>query len=1052
MVLVAAHLNFDAPPTPTFEGRTIPKPDAGGLTGGAVAEELGRLSVNEAFGSEPDTEGLKFLFPSRSSSTPAVRSSGVSRCSLRRERDTDPKCEAKGDAKGDVSLCVRLRPSPESVCVANVEGDVVRLRPTAWSRFDGDATYQCDHALGAGVDQERVFMQAVAPICQSVMRGYNGAVIAYGQTGSGKTHTMVGDREGPLQGIAPRTVAFIFEALHQRTSWDVEVSVLEIYNEKARDLLAPGSSVCVVGVHEHSDGQGTSFRCPDAVHRPVQKPEEALDALFDGMQRRETASTDMNHSSSRSHLVFTLTVSQSDPEVGATLRSRLHLVDLAGSERLKRSMASVDKGSALRGRSPNGQRSSQELQKEACEINKSLSQLALVIQRLTAGTASYVPYRDSVLTRLLAESFGGSSKTCLIITCSSAAENREETRCSLEFGKRAKLVRNRAEINLEVSDEISPFVRAFIAKEVKQLRQDRDTLETERDALLAEKASRQPSESGSSAAQLKQLEDDLEEMKKSLADASGVQRLVRESLQADIATMEADNDGLRRLLSKITKEKESLAGKAKKLEVEVASLTQRVDTSSDMQNSALEHSSDWTYGDTGDSKRSSGRGAVATGPSHKFIGDDAAGRTDQNALYQRWKEDVERLQTEHALAVSRLEDDKVVLRQRLQATMCDMLRFSEEKVEVWRKAQEERSSLMAQWQEEVRKLRLERAILVADMEKTKVDLRRRWEEDIAKLREERASTVAGLEHEKSELRERLHDTQEELQDLRKEFATTEAKLQTQQAASTSLRIESDAAHQRFREELARFEEERVACCQSSSEEIIRIERVSTASVVKVEAEKTALQRQLQDATAEATKLAEDRAVLVNQLLTSAAASRECWQADLKDWSDRQQRERTSETSLLGKMLEAMDERRVRATVGLERLDREIETLRACWIDDRDKKRPDNVLTVKNELLRRSLQSAREDTSGIGHLRMLRRETLESSASRATTLPDHESSSEMELSQSSSAEGGFHRCEFEPPLDSDSTDVKFSEPCGPHIARGGKATRNSADSLDFVRGF
>ena len=306
---------------------------------------------------------------------------------------------------------------------------------------------------------------------------------------------------------------------------------------------------------------------------------------------------------------------------GVKRRLKTTLTDFPGSERLKRSMASVDKGSALRGRSPNGQRSSQELQKEACEINKSLSQLALVIQRLTAGTASYVPYRDSVLTRLLAESFGGSSKTCLIITCSSAAENREETRCSLEFGKRAKLVRNRAEINLEVSDEISPFVRAFIAKEVKQLRQDRDTLETERDALLAEKASRQPSESGSSAAQLKQLEDDLEEMKKSLADASGVQRLVRESLQADIATMEADNDGLRRLLSKITKEKESLAGKAKKLEVEVASLTQRVDTSSDMQNSALEHSSDWTYGDTGDSKRSSGRGAVATGPSHKFIGD-----------------------------------------------------------------------------------------------------------------------------------------------------------------------------------------------------------------------------------------------------------------------------------------------------------------------------------------------------------------------------------------------------------------------------------------------
>merc|ERR1712048_1494610 len=98
-------------------------------------------------------------------------------------------------------------------------------------------------------------------------------------------------------------------------------------------------------------------------------------------------------------------------------------------------------------------RSPRDQRREAGEINKSLSQLALVIQRLTTKTNSmHVPYRDSMLTRLLAESFGGSSKTCLIITCSSLGKDREETRCSLEFGKRAKLVKNKAEITLEMQE------------------------------------------------------------------------------------------------------------------------------------------------------------------------------------------------------------------------------------------------------------------------------------------------------------------------------------------------------------------------------------------------------------------------------------------------------------------------------------------------------------------------------------------------------------------------------------------------------------------------
>merc|ERR1719203_2467915 len=98
-----------------------------------------------------------------------------------------------------------------------------------------------------------------------------------------------------------------------------------------------------VDIHEQlSAGSGVpTFVCPDATQRDAHTPEEALTALLEGIRRRETARTDMNHSSSRSHLIFTLTATQSDDALKATLRGRLHLVDLAGCERLKRSMAST---------------------------------------------------------------------------------------------------------------------------------------------------------------------------------------------------------------------------------------------------------------------------------------------------------------------------------------------------------------------------------------------------------------------------------------------------------------------------------------------------------------------------------------------------------------------------------------------------------------------------------------------------------------------------------------------------------------------------------------
>jgi len=509
-------------------------------------------------------------------------------------------------ANGNISLCARLRPGDgEQMCVEVKDARTVSLNHQ--SPEQGEVSYSCDHTFGPEASQEQVYQQAVSPICEAVLHGYNGAVIAYGQTGSGKTHTMIGSMGS--RGVAPQAVSDIFQALSKRQKWTVEVSVLEIYNEKVRDLLAP--SVTVVDIHEvcDRDSNRTSFHCPDATCRKVRAPEEALMALSDGMRRRETARTDMNHTSSRSHLIFTLSVVQGDPEVGATLNGRLHIVDLAGSERLKRSMASdFNGGNSMslhspppissrlpRDSPPPSSRSPKDSPKatprdspirdqrrEAGEINKSLSQLALVIQRLTAaksGSLHQVPYRDSMLTRLLAECFGGSSKTCLIITCSPSAKDREETRCSLDFGKRAKLVENKAEINVGIKDDSGVVMEALMQKEFSDLHRQKEEMLREREGFLKERedlksqleeAQRDKENFVKQHEDLRSLlaeaqrekEETFREREKFVKEREDVQSQLaealrdKESLRSLLAEAQRANDDCRSLLAEAHREKE----------------------------------------------------------------------------------------------------------------------------------------------------------------------------------------------------------------------------------------------------------------------------------------------------------------------------------------------------------------------------------------------------------------------------------------------------------------------------------------------------------------
>jgi hypothetical protein len=328
--------------------------------------------------------------------------------------------------------------------------------------------YTFDRVFQPETTQQEIYVQAAQPITDAVLQGYNGTIFAYGQTSSGKTFTMTGNPDNlydeEIRGIIPRTVEGLFEGINEadeNTTFTLAVQYVEIYMERVRDLLVPEVVEAQKGGRRNSMGGGggrqsmgsgfdhldpNSFKnnlpitedengvpgIPGAEKIYVSSQDEIYDLLSRGNGGRATSSTNMNQQSSRSHAVFILTVEQSSPEFSK--KGVLYLVDLAGSEKIKNTGA---KGMRL---------------DEAKKINMSLSTLGRVINKLTSGSM-HVPYRDSKLTRLLQQSLGGNAKTTLLICCSPATANTEETRSTLEFGMRAKRIKNKAKVNSERSRE-----------------------------------------------------------------------------------------------------------------------------------------------------------------------------------------------------------------------------------------------------------------------------------------------------------------------------------------------------------------------------------------------------------------------------------------------------------------------------------------------------------------------------------------------------------------------------------------------------------------------
>ncbi|XP_065301794.1 kinesin heavy chain [Dermacentor albipictus] len=294
--------------------------------------------------------------------------------------------------------------------------------------------YVYDKVFKPNATQEKVYSEAAKAIVKDVLMGYNGTIFAYGQTSSGKTHTMEGVLgDSYSQGIIPRIINDIFNHIYsmdENIEFHIKVSYFEIYLDKIRDLL----DVTKTNLSVHEDKNRVPF-VKGATERFVTSPEEVMEVIDEGKANRHIAVTNMNEHSSRSHSVFLINVKQENLDDQKKLSGKLYLVDLAGSEKVSKTGA---EGMVL---------------DEAKNINKSLSALGNVIAALADGNKSHIPYRDSKLTRILQESLGGNSRTTIIICCSPASFNECETKSTLEFGKRAKTIKNTVIVNEELTAE-----------------------------------------------------------------------------------------------------------------------------------------------------------------------------------------------------------------------------------------------------------------------------------------------------------------------------------------------------------------------------------------------------------------------------------------------------------------------------------------------------------------------------------------------------------------------------------------------------------------------
>ncbi|XP_067310886.1 stAR-related lipid transfer protein 9-like [Pseudorasbora parva] len=468
----------------------------------------------------------------------------------------------------NVKVAIRVRPlsSRESLdggrLAVQVEDKVVRVRNVkSEGRLDGRSEgladsreklmefgfdycyWSVDPAASNYASQEEVFQDLGVCVLSGASEGYNVCLFAYGQTGSGKTYTMMGTPDSI--GLTPRICQGLFRSEVESAdgqSCRVEISFLEIYNERVRDLLrgAEQKKPAPLRVREHPEKgpyvQGLS-------QHVVTDYKQAVDLLEEGIANRITAATHVHDASSRSHAIFTIQYTQAilENNLPSEIVSKINLVDLAGSERADPQYC-------------------RDRITEGANINKSLVTLGIVISALaqnsqmfsssqsinsvlsegegsTVGSQSssmsgggrrhcFIPYRDSVLTWLLKDSLGGNSKTIMIATVSPSSSSYNETLSTLRYAAHARNIVNKPRVNEDANVRL-----------IRELREEIDRLKS---MLLSFEMQRNPSPSlsdereGSLSDIVLQNELKVEQLTKDWSDSWHDKRALLERYRVDI--------------------------------------------------------------------------------------------------------------------------------------------------------------------------------------------------------------------------------------------------------------------------------------------------------------------------------------------------------------------------------------------------------------------------------------------------------------------------------------------------------------------------------------
>uniref|UniRef100_A0A0E0NNQ8 Kinesin motor domain-containing protein n=1 Tax=Oryza rufipogon TaxID=4529 RepID=A0A0E0NNQ8_ORYRU len=426
------------------------------------------------------------------------------------------------ETKGNIRVFCRCRPlskdetSSGYKCAVDFDGakdgDIAIVNGGAAKK-----TFKFDRVYMPTDNQADVYADA-SPLVTSVLDGYNVCIFAYGQTGTGKTFTMEGTERN--RGVNYRTLEELFKIAEERketVTYSISVSVLEVYNEQIRDLLASSRSSKKLEIKQASEG---SHHVPGIVEAKVENIKEVWDVLQAGSNARAVGSNNVNEHSSRSHCMLCIMVRAENLMNGECTRN------LAGSERLAKTDV---QGERL---------------KEAQNINRSLSALGDVISAL-ATKNSHIPYRNSKLTHLLQDSLGGDSKALMFVQISPSNNDVSETLSSLNFASRVRRI------------ELGPAKKQVDTAELQKVKQ---MLERAKQDIRLKDDS------------LRKLEDNCQNLENK---AKGKEQFYK-NLQEKVKELESQLDS--KMHSQITSEKQQneLFGKLKEKEEMCTTLQQKI--------------------------------------------------------------------------------------------------------------------------------------------------------------------------------------------------------------------------------------------------------------------------------------------------------------------------------------------------------------------------------------------------------------------------------------------------------------------------------------------